>query len=333
MPIGAGAVFANETLIEALGSAAAYAEAEKAEATRRAYASDIAQFAAWGRQNGTTAPPASVALVAAYLAWLADGGRKASTINRRCAAIADWHRRHGLETPTSAEPVRAVLRGIRRTIGTRTTQKAPATDKVIAAMIKRIPDTLRGHRDRALLLVCFAAALRRSELVALEVASLERVPEGVLLHVARSKTDQDGAGQTIPIPRGGKLAVVERLDAWLAAAAIVEGPLFRSVGKGGQVGAEALSDRAVALVIKDRAAAAGLDPDAVLGPLAARRVRDHGAREGRRRAESDGRHPAPLGADAETLRPAAPRPFRNHAGKGISLMSTFSTDLNGTLRT
>jgi site-specific recombinase XerD len=116
-----------------------------------------------------------------------------------------------------------------------------------------------GQRDRALILLGFAAALRRSELVALDVADLERAPDGIVLHIRRSKTDQDGAGQEIAVPRGSKLKPCEALDAWLAAARITSGPVFRPVNKGGAVSAERLTDRSVAEIVKRYAEAAGLD--------------------------------------------------------------------------
>lgn len=206
------------------------------------------------------ASPTEPATVAAYLAHLADAGLKASTIARRLAAIAYAHKLKGLESPTAAEAVHVVMRGIRRKIGTAATGKAPATAKAIAAMLEHVPDTLIGRRDRAILLIGFAAAMRRSELVALNVADIEQRPEGIIVHIRQSKTDQEGQGAEVPVPRGGQLKPVEALDAWLAAAGITEGPLFVSIGKGGRIGRERLSDKSVAEIIKRYAAMAGLDP-------------------------------------------------------------------------
>ena len=126
----------------------AYAEAEKALATRQAYASDWRDFAAWCASRGATALPAHVGIVAAYLSGLADGGRKASTIGRRAAAIGYRHKMAGHEPPTNQEGVRAVLRGIRRTIGSARQGKAPATADVLKQMLALCPDTLAGKRDR-----------------------------------------------------------------------------------------------------------------------------------------------------------------------------------------
>ena len=119
----------------------AYAEAEKALATRAAYASDWRDFAAWCASRGATALPAHVGIVAAYLSSLADSGRKASTIGRRAAAIGYHHKMAGHEPPTNQEGVKAVLRGIRRTIGAAKQGKAPATADLIGQMLALCPDT------------------------------------------------------------------------------------------------------------------------------------------------------------------------------------------------
>src|SRR5258706_13910845 len=201
-----------------LARAADYATAEKSDATRRAYGSDFNHFSTWCFSAGRTPLPGSPETVAAYLAHLADSGLKASTITRRCAAITYAHRLKGCPPPTLAEPVKAVLRGIRRRIGTAVERKAPATARAIRDMLRRIPlDNLGGKRDRALLLIGFSAALRRSELVALSVVDIETVPEGIVIHVRRGKTDQEGQGAEIAVPKGSRLRPVEALTAWLEA--------------------------------------------------------------------------------------------------------------------
>jgi integrase len=214
-----------------------YAAAEKAAATRKAYDSDWANFTAWCAARGATPLPAHVGIVAAYLSWLAESGRKASTIGRRAAAIGHRHKLAGHEPPTSQEGVRAMLRGIRRTIGAARAGKAPATADILTAMLRLCPPTLAGSRDRALLALGFAGAFRRSELVALEVADPTEAPDGLRVRIRRSKTDQEGEGSEIAIPRGYRLRPVEAVQAWLAAA----GPLFRPVLKGGRIQPEPLS--------------------------------------------------------------------------------------------
>jgi site-specific recombinase XerD len=207
--------------------------------------------------------PAEPASVAAYLANIADSGLSASTISRRLAAIGYAHKLKGFEPPGNAETVRAVVRGIRRRIGTAVTQKAPATASALAAMLAAVPNTLAGARDRALLLIGFAGALRRSELVHLTRSDVTIGEEGAIVHLARSKTDQEGAGVDIAIPRGLELKPVEALEVWLAGLhckGINEGPIFRSIDKAGHIGDRALSAHSVAEIVKRHAAAAGLDP-------------------------------------------------------------------------
>lgn len=246
-------------LVDPMASVRAYLAAEKSANTRRAYATDWADFSTWCDRGGAAALPATAIDVARYLAQLADSGRKVATIERRVAAIRYVHKAAGHEPPTGAEGVKAVMRGIRRTRRQAKRQKAPATAEVLAEALRAQPDTLAGLRDRALLLIGFAGALRRSELVALEVADLTFRPKGLLLQIRSSKTDQDGEGASLPIPRGRSLRPVAALEAWLAAAGITEGPIFREINRHGRIGAAALSDRSVARIVKKVLGASGLD--------------------------------------------------------------------------
>lgn len=246
-------------LVDPMASVRAYLAAEKSSNTREAYASDFRDFSEWCGRVDETPLPASPLVVARYLAQLADAGRKVSTIERRVAAIRYLHKAAGHEPPTNAEGVKAVLRGIRRRIGTRPVRKAPATAEILLEVLAKCGDGLAQKRDRALLLIGFAAALRRSELVALQVSDVSMRPRGIILHIRSSKTDQEAAGQDLPIPRGGRLRPVQALETWLAAAAICEGPIFREVDRHGNVGAAALSDRSVARIIKRVVREAGID--------------------------------------------------------------------------
>jgi site-specific recombinase XerD len=123
--------------------------------------------------------PASPATVAAFLAHEAGRNVKASTIGRRTAAIRYAHKLAGLDTPTDDEMVKATVRGIRRTLGTAKTKKAPATAERLLAMTANTGAGLKGLRDRALLLLGFAGAFRRSELVALDVSDIQEAPDGM----------------------------------------------------------------------------------------------------------------------------------------------------------
>ena len=252
-------------LVDPRASVRAYIDAATAGNTRKAYKSDWADFSTWCEGAGKAALPAEPIDVAAYLAHLADRGIKASTIQRRIAAIRAAHLAGGFEPPTNAEGVKATMRGIRRTVGTRPNKKKPATAELLERLLNFFPDSLRGKRDRAIVLLGFAAALRRSELVDLEVNDVERRPKGIVLRIGHSKTDQEGRGELIPVPRGSGLRPVDALEAWLEASRISEGPIFRGIDRHGNLKGEALTDRAVADIVKKVCAAAGLEAGAFSG--------------------------------------------------------------------
>lgn len=247
-------------LVDPMGSVRAYIAAEKSDNTRRAYAADWADFSAWCGKVGEDPLPAQPATVARYIAQLADGGRKTATIQRRLASIRAVHKAAGHEPPTNAEGVKATMRGIRRQLRSRPARKAPTTAEVLHTLLNFLPETLPGLRDRAILLIGFAAALRRSEISALHVHHIERRSRGIVLHIEASKTDQEGKGEQIPVPNGRELKPVAALDAWCEAAGIKSGPVFREVDRHGKVGLTPLSDRSIARIVQRAAAAAGLDP-------------------------------------------------------------------------
>jgi site-specific recombinase XerD len=183
-------------------------------------------------------------------------------LGRRLAAIQYAHQHAGHEPPTNAEGVKATLRGIRRTVGTVLSRKNPATAQKAKAMARSVPDSLIGIRDRAILLLGFAGAFRRSELVALDVTDIARSEEGLRINIRQSKTDQEREGAIIAIAPGSTDCPAKALMAWLCAAGIEEGPVFRSINKAGNVSLTRLSDRSVANIVKQYAGLAGFDPRA-----------------------------------------------------------------------
>ena len=120
-------------------------------------------------------------------------------------------------------------------------------------------------RDRALLLLGFAGAFRRSELVALDVADIAETETGLLVMIRRSKTDQDGEGVTIAIARGDVACPARALREWLDAAGIEAGPIFKPINKAGTVSGERLTDRSVANIVKAHAERAGFDANLFSG--------------------------------------------------------------------
>lgn len=268
LPLHAGAVAPADragslTLApEELDAAFEYAEHAQAPATRRAYQSDVALFSAWCAERRLASCPAEAATVAVFLADEARRGVRPSTLSRRLAALRAAHLAAGLEPPTAAEEVRRVLRGIRRAAGVRSTRKAPATAERLLLMVAQLPgDTLAGLRDRAILLVGFAGAFRRSELAALHVADFDESTDGLRVTVRRSKTDQAGAGECVPIIRGRTACPVTALRAWLDAAGIAQGPVFRPLARGSRRALPvSLTPYSIGIVVKRAAALAGLNP-------------------------------------------------------------------------
>ncbi|MCK9922059.1 tyrosine-type recombinase/integrase [Frankia sp. AgPm24] len=241
-----------------------YARASRAASTWRAYDADLRHFHAWCAQQpvALVAVPAQPSTVAAYLVALADGGYKPSTIRRRLAAISVGHQLAGAPSPTGAPQVSAVWDGIRRTHGMRPTRKTALDTDLLARVVATFGDDDPADvRDRALLLVGFAGCLRRAELVGLDVTDLDETPDGLIVDVRRSKTDQDGAGALVGITYGSHRATcpVRAWAAWARLAALTDGPAFRGINRHGHIGATRLHPGSVARIVQRRVAAAGLD--------------------------------------------------------------------------
>jgi len=249
----------SDVLVDVTERARSYFEARQAVNTRRAYAADLRHFEDWCARQGLEALPAAPQTVALYLTDHA-GRLSVATLQRRLSAIAGAHKLKGLESPTRHAAVATVWSGIKRTHGTAHARVAPILGADLRAMLAALRDSLTGVRDRALLLLGFAGAFRRSELVALDWSDIEETAEGLVVTLKRSKTDQEGEGAKVGIPRGrtAETCPDAALRAWKAASA-GEGPVFRNLTRHGRIGGR-LSDKGVALVVKRAAEAAGLDP-------------------------------------------------------------------------
>lgn len=246
-----------------LAAAREYAEAAKSPATRRAYAADWDRYQAWCANRRIEPLPSAPELVAVFLAAEAERGVKPATIARRLAAIGHMHARAGFPAPSQmqgAAAIREVLAGIRRTHGAAPARKKAADIDILRELLRVIEgDGLRARRDRAVLALGMAASLRRSELVALQVSDLAFEADGLRLRIARSKTDQEGAGASVAVPRGRRIRPVELVRAWLDAAGHASGPLFRRLSKRDTLTEAPMSDRAVARIVQACAMKAGLN--------------------------------------------------------------------------
>jgi integrase len=204
--------------------------------------------------------PATPATVAAFIAECADTLRVGS-IQRRLNAVAEAHKAAGLESPTHSGIVMNTMKGIRRTKGTAPAQKSALLMDNIRAMVDATDAGLIGLRDRALILLGFAGAFRRSELVGLTVDDCGFGKDGLTVTLRRSKTDQTGAGRKVGIPYGSnpETCPVRNLESWIERAGRSDGPLFRSISRHDQVRPRGLSGIGVARVVKKLAQRAGLD--------------------------------------------------------------------------
>lgn len=263
---GAEVGFPAPTGLQAFAERArGYADQSRAANTRRAYASDVRAFATWCEERGEGALPASPAAVLAYLIDHA-ATLKVATLQRRLAAIREQHAAAGFALDTSSAAFRDTWRGIKRAHGQPADKKRPLMTVDLRRAVAILPDSLAGLRDRALILVGFAAALRRSELAGLEVAQregaawIEERPDGLVIHLGRSKTDQQGEGVEIGVPYGSNMETcpVRSYRAWIKAARLNEGAAFRPIDRHGRIGAEAVTDRAVARIVQRSVEAAAL---------------------------------------------------------------------------
>ena len=225
-----------------------FTAAAQSESTRRSYAQDVRHFKANGGKI-----PASAEMVAEYLASHA---RKLSpaTLAHRVVAIHRAHIDRDLPSPVKDRLVRRTMAGIRRTVGVEQRQaRALVKDdllELLVAVERQKP--MKAARDKSVLLIGFAGAFRRSELVALQVEDITPHPHGLELLLRRSKTDQEGEGRTVFVPnaRSEERCPVNALRHWLEVAGIGAGPLFRRVDRHDRVSATGLTAQSVALIVK-----------------------------------------------------------------------------------
>jgi site-specific recombinase XerD len=253
-------------LTATLELAADFAKASKAKSTVEAYRSDLAIFTAWCGARGLCPLPPTPATLCMFLADEAAQGKRPSTISRRLAAIKYGIEAAGLlgeteKSPTAHKSVRDVMAGITRSVGgAPRKKKAMTNDLVLGALANQQDSSLRGLRDRALLLLGFGGAFRRGELVALNVEDLEFCDSGLRVRIRRSKTDQSAEGVTIAVASGRVACPAAAVRAWLDAAGITEGAVFRRVlnKRAQRLTMARLAARNVGSVVKKSARSLGL---------------------------------------------------------------------------
>ena len=229
--------------------------------SKRAYAASWSDFTAWAEAHRVGALPARPESLALYLADRSST-LKVASLAKALSAIAHVHKSvlGTIDSPTYHPLVRATFKGIRRTVGTKQSMKDALSSREIRQIVAACPDTLAGLRNKALALVSYAAALRRSESAALTVGDLTFCPEGLILAIRRSKTDQEAAGRTVGIPWGAEeiTCAVRALTLYMDTAGIRSGVVFRKIDQVGRVSPSGLHKDSIGRLVKTIAARAGL---------------------------------------------------------------------------
>ena len=255
----------DRLLVENDAAIERFAQAAVAENTRRAYRADWKGFVEWCNERSFRASPAAGQTVARYLADLGEDDYRATTITRKAVAIGRAHRAAGQPDPTDTEIVSTILQGIRRELGVKPDGARPLRVRDIRRMVQWVDETYQAEtlraRDHAILLVGFAGAFRRSELVGLDVADVEFVDQGLVASLGATKTDQAGEGAIRGIPKATpKWCPVEAMGSWLAQADRNEGPVFVRGDRWGNLYEDRLSDRAVSRLVNRAVEGIGKDP-------------------------------------------------------------------------
>jgi site-specific recombinase XerD len=244
-----------------------FIESSKTNNTMKAYASDWSQFEMFCNHFEFISMPAAPRVVARYAAFMAVQKRKVATIQRHLASISMKHKAENYESPTNSVDVQSALQGIRKKLGEPQVQKDPLLIEDVRRIMCLLPNDIRGKRDRALLLIGFAGAFRRSELVSIQFQHVEVTRSGLVILLPRSKTDQEGHGRKVAIPYGSNIDTcpVRAFQDWVEATKLNSGFLFRPINKSGRVQNNGITGKTVARLVKSYVGRVGLDPNRFAG--------------------------------------------------------------------
>ncbi|TPG58936.1 tyrosine-type recombinase/integrase [Hymenobacter nivis] len=221
--------------------------------TAKAYAGNLKRFGAWCAAHGLDPLPASVDTLAGFVTHLAETGKKVSTVQRHCAAVAKAHALRGADSPTDDKKFKLLMEGIARLKGVRQKQAPAFTLANFKRTVKSIDgQTLAGLRDRVILLLGFTGAFHRSELAALNVKDLAFSEEGLVVNLAKSKTNQLGAAEekVILYSPDVKLCPIRTLEAWVKQLGRTQGPVLVSFRKGERLTDRRLTDKHLNLIVQ-----------------------------------------------------------------------------------
>jgi site-specific recombinase XerD len=255
-------------LEELVSSAEQYISDSISESTKTAYGTDWKAFVIWCATKNLSSLPADEQTVILWITYLSKENYAISSISRKLTSISQAHAIAGHVSPTGHPMVRAALKGIRREKGISQKQAKPLVLKDLKKVLDNIRPTFMGRRDECLLWLGWSAALRRSEIVAIDREHIEFCEEGLILTIPRSKTDQEGFGEKIGIPYGqcDKFCPVHAVKRWFDLSKIESGPIFFAIGSPDELWIRdcnrqnRLSARSVNNIIKKRVRDAGMSP-------------------------------------------------------------------------
>lgn len=225
-----------------------YIQNSKSKNTQKSYAADWKHFTEWCMVNKRNPLPASAGTLCLYLSELA-ATHKYSTLKRRVSSINTAHKFKKLLPPSQHIEVQALLEGIKRENGTRHEPKRALLLQVLPSLIGKIDHTtLMGTRDKAILLLGFALASRRSELVGINIEDLDVNDFGMDVKIQESKNNHEDLIKGV-VFTNNEFCPVKATQEWIKASEITSGALFRSIDRHGNVKGR-LSDKSVALILK-----------------------------------------------------------------------------------
>lgn len=240
-----------------------YAILSRAKSTIRRYTSAWNKFLTWCTEKNFSALPSRPEIIALYLTDSATQGSQVATLQVHLSAICHINTTQNYTVDTKNPILLKVWEGIRRSHGIRQQGKEALFTHDIRGMVMKQPQTLRGIRNKAIILLGFSSACRRSELTALNIEDITFTSDGIILLKRKSKTDQEGRGITIAIPFGRHTHTcpVLALKTWLEESKLESGALFRSIKKGNKRISNRISERSIATIIKEGVLQTGLEPE------------------------------------------------------------------------
>lgn len=251
-----------------------YVSNSKADNTKKSYGSDWNEFISWCETVGFEPLPSQPETVAKYIIWMAKNEYKASTIQRRLSSISVAHQMANFATPVNSAIVKGVWDGVKKQIGVKQHHKKAILTDDLKLMLSTLSDDIRGIRDRALLLIGFAGAFRRSELISVDVEHVEFEGEKMFIHLIdpktnkyKSKANQDGEEEKKVFSYGKTpdTCPITAYKKWLEVSGITSGAVFRAINKYGKINDTRMTDKSVANIVKRCAEDAGLDANLYSG--------------------------------------------------------------------